>query len=149
MKINDRVRSCGLTKPAHHQLRVSIRSSLVVAGLSGEQRRVGPVARIDLHPDGATSIAAVGDLLVRHATQVIAIVYGGRGEIADEDVREHLGLLESRSSGAAVGCPALLMPPSRDPFGRWRCPVLGAGRLRSLAPRTVDQRVGCARILCR
>ena len=66
--------------------------SLVVVGLSGERRRVGPVARIDLHPDGLTNIAAVGDLLVLHATQAIAIVYGGQGEITDLDIREHLGL---------------------------------------------------------
>ena len=65
--------------------------SLVVLGLSGPRRTVGPVARIDLEPDPA-SIRALGDALAQHVTHAIAVIYGGHGQVTEADLHHHLGL---------------------------------------------------------
>ncbi len=66
--------------------------SLVVAGLSGARRRLGPVARVDLQDMNAAGLRALGSALAPHVDGVIAVIYGGRGEVTEADLRRHLAL---------------------------------------------------------
>lgn len=66
--------------------------SLVVAGLSGPRRRLGPVARVDLHGMNPDLLRALGSAMAPHVDTVIAVIYGGQGEVTEADLRQHLDL---------------------------------------------------------